>query len=104
MAIDKLAWYRRLHLQHEFDMNDIYRRIGLSPVQGPVFMGHDSECEDCSSIRDKSEKNKEFVRSHDIISEPKNLNHGNSCTYCNEAITNEMGRNASFETGSGEGQ
>lgn len=107
MAIDKKAWYRRLHLNEAMKQQELRQKHNMQPLEGPWYMGHDDpDCEECSLVRSNGEKSKFFVRAHveDPRNNPSNLNHGNSCEYCNTAVLNDMTRNDHFDTGSGEGK
>lgn len=102
MAIDRKAWYRRLHLMHAMDKQELHKKYNLKPMEGPIFMGHDNECEECSSIRSANEEKKSRVKEH--AENLGNLNHGNNCPYCNDAILTEITKNDHFDIGSGEGK
>ena len=111
MAIDKQAWYRRLHLAQAMDQQELRKKHNIQPLEGPVFMGHDDECEECSSYRSAGEKSKAFVKEHandpkqkTYRDSPSNLNHGNECPSCNQAVINDMTRNDHFDVGGNEGK
>ena len=112
MAIDKKAWYRRLHLDEAMKQQELRQKNNIQPLEGPQYMGHnDPDCEECSLVKSNAEKSKFFVKEHandpnqktyrDI---PSNLNHGNECPDCNQAALSEMTRNGHFDVGGNEGR
>jgi len=106
MAIDKKAWYRRLHLENAMKQMEMRQKHGIPPLEGPAFMEHDDECEECALVRANGEQSKTWVKAHlpEPTTAPNNLNHGNKCPYCNTASLNEMTRNDHFGTGREEGR
>ena len=111
MAIDKQAWYRRLHLENAMKQQEMRQKYNVHPLEGPLYMEHDDDCPECSSYRAAAEKDKTFVKEHandpnqkTYRDPPSNLNHGNNCPSCNQAVINDMTRNDHFDVGGNEGK
>jgi hypothetical protein len=90
---------------------EIRQKYKMPPLEGPRGMGHDDDCPECSAVRSNGKKSVNFVKDHandpkqkTYRDPPSNLNHGNECPYCNEAVLNTIGRNNHFDIGGNEGK